>query len=71
MSQLQNGVSISSLPPFIVDLVTFKVYLRSNSIVQILEGVELPISQADHNAPKQQCTGFAVLHGQTDSVTWV
>ena len=25
VSQLQNGVSTSSLPPFIVDLLTFKV----------------------------------------------
>ena len=31
MSQLQNGVSTSSLPPFIVDLLTFKDYPRSNS----------------------------------------
>ena len=31
VSQLQNGVSTSSLPPFIVDLLTFKDYPRSNS----------------------------------------
>ena len=31
VSQLQNGVSTSSLPPFIVDLLTFEVYPRSNS----------------------------------------
>ena len=30
VSQLQNGVSTSSLPPFIVDLLTFKVFPRSN-----------------------------------------
>ena len=31
VSQLQNGVSTSSLPPFVVYLLTFKVYPRSNS----------------------------------------
>ena len=31
MSQLQNSVSTSSLPPFIVDLLTIKVYPRSKS----------------------------------------
>ena len=31
VSQLQNGASTSSLPPFIVDLLTFKVYPRFNS----------------------------------------
>ena len=31
VSQLQNGVSTSSLPHLIVDLLTFKDYLRSNS----------------------------------------
>ena len=30
-SQLQSGVSTAPLPPFIVDLLTFKVYPRSNS----------------------------------------
>ena len=30
VSQLENGVSTASLPPFIVDLLTFKVYPRSN-----------------------------------------
>ena len=34
VSQLQNGVSTSSLPPFIVDLLTFKDYPRSNSFFQ-------------------------------------
>ena len=34
VSQLQNGVSTSSLPPFIVDLLTFEVYPRSNSFFQ-------------------------------------
>ena len=34
VSQLQNGVSTSSLPPFIVDLLTFKDYARSNSFFQ-------------------------------------
>ena len=33
VSQLQNGVPTSSLPPFIVDLLIFKVYPRSNSAV--------------------------------------
>ena len=41
VSQLQNGVSTSSLPPFIVDLLTFKDYPRSNSFsMGILEGVK-------------------------------
>ena len=31
VSQLQNGVSTSSLPPFVVDLLTFKDYPMSNS----------------------------------------
>ena len=31
VSQLQNGASTSSLPPFIVGLLTFKDYPRSNS----------------------------------------
>ena len=34
VSQLQNGVSTSSLPPFIVDLLAFKAYPRSNSFFQ-------------------------------------
>ena len=34
VSQLQNGVSTSSLPPFIVDLLTFNVFPRSNSFFQ-------------------------------------
>ena len=34
VSQLQNGVSTSSLPPFIVDLLTLKDYPRSNSFFQ-------------------------------------
>ena len=33
-SQLQSGVSTAPLPPFIVDLLTFKVYPRSNSFFQ-------------------------------------
>ena len=33
VSQLQNGVSTSFLPPLIVDLLTFKVYPRSNSFL--------------------------------------
>ena len=33
-SQLQNGVSTSSLPPFIVELLTFKDCPRSNSFFQ-------------------------------------
>ena len=39
--QLQNGVSTSSLPPFIVNFLTFKVYPRSKSFFSmgILEGV--------------------------------
>ena len=34
VSQLQNGVSTSSLPPFSVDLLLYKVYPRSNSFFQ-------------------------------------
>ena len=34
VSQLQKGVSTSSVPPFIVDLLTFKDYPRSNSFFQ-------------------------------------
>ena len=34
VSQLQNGVSTSSAPPFIVDLLTNKDYPRSNSFFQ-------------------------------------
>ena len=34
VSQLQNSVSITSLPPFFVDLLTFKDYPRSNSFFQ-------------------------------------
>ena len=34
VSQLQNGVSTSSLPPFTVDLLIFKVDPRSNSFIQ-------------------------------------
>ena len=53
VSQLQYGVSTSSLPPFIVDLLTYKFYPSSNSFFSmgILEGVEWLISQA---GPKQQ-----------------
>ena len=34
VSQLQNSVSPSSIPPFVVDLLTFKDYPRSNSFFQ-------------------------------------
>ena len=34
LSQFRNCVSTSSLSPFIVDLLTFKVYPRSNSFFQ-------------------------------------
>ena len=34
VSQLQNGASTSSLPPFIVNLLTFKDYPRSNSFLR-------------------------------------
>ena len=34
VSQLQNGVSTSSLPPFIVDLLAFKDYPSYNSFFQ-------------------------------------
>ena len=35
VSELQNGVSTSSLPPFIVDLLTFTDYPRFNSIFHL------------------------------------
>ena len=34
VSQLQNGLSTSSLPPFIVDLLTIKDYSRFNLLFQ-------------------------------------
>ena len=57
VSQLQNGVSTSSLSHFIVDLLTFKDYLKSNSFfpIGILEGVKWKTSQAYYNGSKQQC----------------
>ena len=56
VSQLQNGVSTSSLPPFIVDLSTIKDYPRSHSFFSmgILEGVKWQTSRAAYNGPKQQ-----------------
>ena len=56
VSQLQNGVSTSSLPLFIVDSLTFKDYSRSNSFVSmgILEGVKWQTSRAAYNGPKQR-----------------
>ena len=55
VSQLQNGAS-SSLPPFIVDLLTFKVSFKgpTHFFNGILEGVKWLTSQADYNRPKQQ-----------------
>ena len=60
VSQLQNGVSTSALPPFIVDLLTFKDYPRSNSFFSmgILEGVKWQTSRAAFNGRKQQCKGL-------------
>ena len=57
VSQLQNGASTSSLPPFFVDILTFKDYPTSNSFFSmgILEGVKWQTSQADYNGPKQLC----------------
>ena len=57
VSQLQNGVSTSALPPFIVDLLTFKDYPRSNSFfsIGISEGVKRRTSRGAYNGPKQQC----------------
>ena len=49
--------STSSLPPFIVDLLTFKVYPSKVQLIfsmGILEGVKWLISQEDYNGPKQQ-----------------
>ena len=55
VSQLQNGVS-SSLPPFIVDLLTFKVSFEgpTHFFNGISEDVKWLTSQADYNRPKQQ-----------------
>ena len=49
VSQLKKGVSTSSLPPLIVDLLTVKDYPRSDSFFSmgILEGVKWKTSQAE------------------------
>ena len=51
VSQLQNGVSTSSLPPFIVDLSAFQDLPGSNSFFSmgILERVKWKTSQLDYN----------------------
>ena len=56
VSQLQNGVSTSFLPPVILGILTFKDYPRSNSFFSmgILEGVKWKTSQAAYNGSKQQ-----------------
>ena len=56
VSQLQNVVSTSFLPPVILDLLTVKDYPRSNSFFSmgILEGVKWKTSQAAYNGPKEQ-----------------
>ena len=56
VSQLQNGVSTSFLPPVILGILTFKDYPRSNSFFSmgILEGVKWKTSQAAYNGPKEQ-----------------
>ena len=55
VSELQNGVPTSPPPPFIVDLLAFKDYPRSNSFFSmgILEGVKWQTSRATYNGPKQ------------------
>ena len=56
VSHLQNGVSTSFLPRFIVDL-TFKDYPRSNPFFSmgILRCVKWQTSPVAYNGPKQQC----------------
>ena len=56
VSQLQNCVSTSFLPPVILGILTLKDYPRSNSFFSmgILEGVKWKTSQADYSGPKQQ-----------------
>ena len=51
VSMLQDGVSTFPLPPFIVDLLTFKDYPRSNSFFSmgILEGVKRQTLRAPYN----------------------
>ena len=56
VSQLQNGVSKSSLPPFIVDLLTFKVYTRSNSFGNSSGVISLSIAQRPF--PPIKCVPF-------------
>ena len=55
VSQLHNCVSASSLPPFFVELLTFKIYQRSNSFFnEKFGGVQWLISHTDYNGPGQQ-----------------
>ena len=63
VSQLQNIVPTSSVPPFIVDLLTFKDYPRSHSFfsMEILEGVKRQTSRAAYNGPNQQWYGVCIF----------
>ena len=59
VSQLQNSVSTSPLPPSIVDLLTFKDCPRSKLESKFFnwnfrEGVKWQTSKADYKGPKQQ-----------------
>ena len=71
VSQLQNGVSTSSLPFFCVDLLTFKVYPRSNSFFQWEFCVKWLISQADYNRPKQQRSAMLPNSGLKETESYV
>ena len=71
-SASQNGVSTSSLPPLIVDLLTYLKITQGPTcfLMGILEGVQWKTSQADYNGPKKQCSltyshMFQVRHNPT------
>ena len=62
VSQLQNGASTSSLPPFIVDWSTFKVYQRSISFFQC----KLRVLNGQFHDQSTMGRNSSVLNGQND-----
>ena len=62
VSQLQNGASTSSLPPFIVDLSTFKVSQRSISFFQC----KLRVLNGQFHDQSTMGRNSSVLNGQND-----
>ena len=71
-SASQNGVSTSSLPPLIVDLLTYLKITQGPTcfLMGNLESVQWKTSQADYNGPKKQCSltyshMFQVRHNPT------